>query len=275
MPRYICDGMLDPLDVAGVECVWYDLNDRLEVDGPTSGEIGDWLLYVNYFGVCNANVAELMRVFSPDHLVLDYAQSFFEPPQEAVLATIYSPRKFFGVPDGGLMTSRIPISTPQTQDTSSFGRMANLVRRLGESPEAGYADYQRSEASLKDCEPKRMSKLTERILSSINFEETFKKRRKNFFYLHKALGEANEFSIDTAGITAPLCYPFMTSDTRLRGKLIKNRIFVATYWRDALSRVREEWAVRMIGDLLPLPIDQRYGEKEMEKVASLVLGKDA
>jgi len=54
---------------------------------------------------------------------------------------------------------------------------------------------------------------------------------------------------------------------------VKARIFVATYWHDAIDRVSDEWAERMVINLLPLPIDQRYGPHDMERLVSVILGE--
>lgn len=272
IPRFICDAMLAPLVQEGIECIWYDVDDRLAVAESASIGVHDWLLYVNYFGVCDANVAELIRRFAPDQVVLDYSQAFFSPPRMEAVATIYSPRKFFGVPDGGLLASRIPVSLPEEQDRGSFSRVSHLMRRLGDTPEAGYADYRRAEESLTDLEPRRMSRLTERILSSIDFDNASRKRRENFMFLHEMLGGENMFAANIAQYTAPLCYPFMTADAGLRDRLINHRIYVASYWPDSIGRVSHDWAVRMVRNLLPLPIDQRYGRKEMRRLASVILG---
>lgn len=274
MPRFICDSMLAPLDQEQIECVWYDVNNKLAVESGIQLGGDDWLLYVNYFGVCNSNVAELRRRFSPHQLVLDYSQAFFDSPDDSALATIYSPRKFFGVPDGGILVSQIQTSLPTSQDVGSFERTSHLIRRLGDTAESGYADFQRAENSLIECEPKRMSKLTEKILSSVDFESIGRRRRENFLYLHELLGRSNLTSIDRSQVSAPLCYPYMTEDSDLRDRLIKNKVYVATYWPDAVERVAEDWAEKMVVNLLPLPVDQRYGQSDMRRIASIILGDE-
>ena len=275
MPRYCCDAMLAPLEQSGVECVWYDVNEDMVVDASLKIEKKDWLLYVNYFGICTRQAQELIEKFSPDQIVLDYSQAFFSPPHDEVLATIYSPRKFFGVPDGGLIVSKLPVEVPKRQDVDSFQRMSHLLWRLGDSPEAGYADFQRAERSLKDIEPKQMSQLTRRILSSIDYGHASNKRRENLSFLHDRLGGRNILAMDFSCVVAPLCYPFLSTDPGLRERLATNRIFVPTYWPDAVGRVGEEWADKMVRRLLPLPIDHRYGLEEMERIASVILGDDA
>lgn len=273
MPRYICDAMHAPLRMAGIDCVWYDVDERLAVDDRVKIETGDWLLYVNYFGLCEQNVATLMRRFPPSQIVLDYSQAFFSASGDEALATIYSPRKFFGVPDGGMLYSRIPLDLPKYQDEESIFRSSHLIKRLADSPESGYADYQKAEENLAECEPKRMSKLTERILASVMFESARKKRRDNFLFLQERLGAKNRFACELSEEEVPLCYPFQTDEPELRARLINNRIFVATYWPDAIGRVGDEWAEKMIKNFLPLPIDQRYGLEDMERMVSLIMGK--
>lgn len=270
LPKYICNAMADPLRSAAVECVWYDVDDRL--CWPTDLAVGtnDWLLYVDYFGVCSDQVATLLQRFAPDQIILDYSQSFYMPAAD-VLATIYSPRKFFGVPDGGMIHSRFPIPAPKIRDTGSIERTSHLIRRLAEPPESGYADYQRAEASLSEYEPKSMSALTERILCSIDFDQVARKRRENFRLLHQILGEHNLFPLAKTDYLAPLCYPFRSRDPDLRNRLIRNRIFVPTYWPDAISRLPPRQVDSLVRCLLPLPIDQRYGSAEMERIAATIL----
>ncbi|MBU1215147.1 MAG: hypothetical protein KKF58_00185 [Gammaproteobacteria bacterium] len=270
LPKYICDAMLMPLQTAKIECIWYELDSKLAVSGEVQLGAGDLLVYVNYFGLHNKNVGDLLKRFPPQQIVLDYSQSFFEPPAEAALATLYSPRKFFGVPDGGLLVSKLAGTPISKQDAGSLGRSAHLLKRLAGSPEDGYADYQHAEEGLSDSEPKRMSKLTERILGAVDFDGARNARHENFMYLHRELGSINPFEIDVAAAAAPLCYPFMTNDPTLRQRMIANRIFVPTYWADALARVGDKWANRMVKNLLPLPVDQRYDRKDMQRIVAII-----
>jgi hypothetical protein len=143
-----------------------------------------------------------------------------------------------------------------------------LLKRLAGSPEQGYADYQFAEKSLENCEPRGMSKLTERILMSIDYEKVKTRRYENFFFLHERLGNNNLFELDEASIDVPLCYPYLVEDPDLRIRLIENRIFIPSYWPDAIaSKVGMH---EITNNLLPLPIDQRYGVPEMEKIVDLV-----
>jgi len=271
MPKYICNAMLAPLENVGIELAWYDLTDELEVDPSVRIDPDDWLLYVNYFGVSGKKVERLLQRFKPSQIILDYSQSFFSPPHKQALATIYSPRKFFGVPDGGLLHSQIPIAQPSTTDTSSFDRMEHMLRRLGGTPESGYAAYQKAEDGMVDMEPKRMSRLSERILFSVDFESARKRRLENFQMLRDRLrDDGGGLLTGMAVADVPLCYPYRSKKVLLREHLISKRIFVGVYWSDALNRLGLGQADKLVRNMLPLPIDQRYGVEEMERIIEAV-----
>ncbi|HJV74821.1 MAG TPA: hypothetical protein VJ654_11410, partial [Noviherbaspirillum sp.] len=58
----------------------------------------------------------------------------------------------------------------------------------------------------------------------------------------------------------------------LREYLIKKRIFVPTYWKDVLELVSpSDLETHLVQELIPLPCDQRYGEKEMNRVVATCL----
>ena len=271
IPKYVCDAVLSSLLDEGIEYGWYELDNTLNVPESLVLQKGDWLLYVNYYGICQAQVESLLERYNPSQLILDFSQAFYDVPKAHVLATIYSPRKFFGVPDGGVLVTSADVPLPEIKDTYSQRRVSHLLTRLCDEPENGYAEYLNAENSLQDTTPLQMSELTDRILKSVNYQKIKEKRMQNFFYLHKRLGHKNRLTINDANLVAPLCYPFLSQSSGLRERLIKNRIFIPTYWPEVTQRVAEEWIEKMVKGLLPLPIDQRYGDKEMETMATLIL----
>lgn len=271
IPKYICDAILSPLTEEQIEYEWYELNDSLDVSDSVVLGDNEWLLYANYFGICQTQVDRLLQKYSADQLVFDFSQAFFDPPRTEALATIYSPRKFFGVPDGGMLYSKIAVKQPTVQDTGSLSRVSHLLKRLYEKPESGYSDYLLAEQSLEDSKPMLMSGLTQRLITSIDYEVVKQKRMENFSFLHEQLKSINLLSIHAKNQLAPLCYPLITHDSSLRDMLIKNRVFIPRYWHDAITRLSPEISERMVECLLPLPIDQRYGQVDMERMVALIL----
>ena len=271
MPHYLCDSMLAPLAIAGVECVFYSMDAGFNLIDEIDLRPSDWLLYVNYFGVCRKPIDRLRARHAASQLVLDHSQALYAAPG-ACLATIYSPRKFFGVPDGGLLVTALPVGKPQARDQGSLARARSGLRRLAQTAEAGYAAYQEAEASLEQCEPLQMSQLSQRILHSVDTEAARVRRNSNFAFLHQQLGGFNGLKIDLDSVDGPLCYPLLADTAGLRAHLIRERIFVATYWPEVASRVGAvshelEW----VRHLLPLPCDQRYGLAQMQRIAQTCL----
>lgn len=266
MPRYICDSMLAPLEKARIEYDFYCISDDFQIKGDLRLAKNEWLFYVNYFGICANQQKQIMDMFDPCQIVFDHSQAFFSKPLDC-LATLYSPRKFFGIPDGGLLITEVPIDAPLEIDEGSFQRTTHLLKRLAGPPEPGYADYQASEETLEDFLPKRISSLTERLLQSIDMDTVRSRRNENFSLMHRELGSNNGLNFDLNTIDGPLCYPFLGKSTSLRYSLLQERVFVATYWPDVIVRASENSTERkFIKHLLPLPCDQRYRKNDLIKI---------
>ena len=65
----------------------------------------------------------------------------------------------------------------------------------------------------------------------------------------------------------------LTSDADdARSRLARRKIYVPTLWPNVLEECAEETVARRYAEeILPLPIDQRYDEKDMRALAEAVL----
>ena len=154
----------------------------------------------------------------------------------------------------------------------SFDRCSHLLKRIDLGLSDGYVDFKEISRQLVGQPVKRMSELTRRLLLSIDFEEVKNRRRKNFEYLHEHLKDTNLFEVPSMDTFAcPMVYPYLVDDATLRQRLISNNVFVATYWPHVIEWVKEGELERELAEkLLPLPIDQRYGESEMQVICEIV-----
>jgi len=270
MPYYICDSMVSPVLAAGKELAFYRIDQRFFIEDRLNLAEGDLLLYVNYFGVCDRNVLELLCTYDPKRVVIDCSQAFYSGPFNC-LATIYSPRKFFGVPDGGLLMTAVSIPEPLQIDEGSCQRATHLIKRLSFDAEAGYGDYQAAELTLSDVAPKRISQLTSRLLRSIDYDAVRARRKRNFSALHHALGSTNRLSVDLDVINGPMAYPYLPAEGALRQQLISHRVFIATYWTEVLERVPQEGhEAKLVSNLCALPCDQRLSADAVARIINLV-----
>lgn len=272
MPRYICDSMLSPLYKADIEICFYGINKDFSIKENVVLKSKDLLLYVNYFGVCEKVQDELLLKYNSEQLVFDHSQAFFTPPKKC-LATIYSPRKFFGVPDGGLLFTKAKIEIPENQDETSYNRSLHLLKRFADSPESGYSDFQFSEDSLKQFELLRMSKLTEKLLNTVDYLEVKELRNKNFTYLHEKLNTLNKLKNDFKVTYCAMGYPFLTENSEIRNRLLKKRIFVPSYWPEVRHRTGvNNVELNYLDNLLLIPCDHRYKNEDLNKILECIVG---
>lgn len=268
LPYYSCEVLLEPFRKLGVDYTFYHIDEHLEIAAPMALGDGDALLYINYYGLkhdyCEALVARYGK-----QLIVDDTQSFYALPIDGI-DTFYSCRKFFGVADGAYLYCDQPLDMELEQD-QSWQRMDYLLKRADISAEAAYADFRAQSERLKDNPIKRMSHLTHLIMASIGYEQVAMRRRENYRLLDEALNGINRISLPLADDTVPMVYPFLTDDGGLRLRLIENKIFVAQFWPNVLG-----WCEKGCTDhqltkqLLPLPIDQRYGAEEMFFICKLI-----
>ena len=120
-----------------------------------------------------------------ENLIVDNSQAFFSMPEK--YPTFYSPRKFFGVPDGAYLYTEKLLDEDLERDTS-YNYCSHLLKRFDLGSQRGYEDYKNVEESFSNRPLKIMSKLTESILSSINYEKVKSIRKQNFHHIHKQLG---------------------------------------------------------------------------------------
>lgn len=265
IPYYTCEVMLEPIKKMGINYEFYHINELLEpVSFPKLGR-EEAFLYTNYFGLKQGCVKHLAKQYG-DHLIIDNAQAFFAESIEGI-DTFYSARKFFGVADGAYLYIDQKLEMELEQDVSC-NRMLHLLKRIDVGAEAGYLDFRNNEDSLCNLGIKRMSKLTEAILRGIDYASVRRKRRENYAFFENALKNSNLIHLELDAETVPMVYLYLTDDKSLRQRLIENNVFVATYWpnvreRDDKMGVSER---DFAGRLIPLPIDQRYGNDEMNRI---------
>ena len=269
MPWYNCETMLEPPAMAGVPVQHYRIDAQLDIaDDFTLGE-NEWLVWVNYFGVCDAKLDRVFERFGRGRVVVDNSQALFSPPRDC-LATLYSPRKFFGIPDGGYLITEYDVPEPEEQDTESIARFEPLLVRIDRGPEAGYEGIRAARATLRGQRPKRMSPLTRHLLAHIDYPSTIERRNRNYARYHSLLGDDNALPVPAAPAQAPLCYPFWNHRSDLHAALAAKRIFVARYWPNirGASGTPEDLEYRLSTECLALPCDQRYGDEAIERVVA-------
>ena len=268
IPYYTCEAILEPFHKLGVGYEFYHINRQFEIEDDIVLNDKESILYTNYFGLKQKYIENLVQRYNTS-LIVDNTQAFFAD-HILGLDTFYTCRKFFGVPDGAYLYCDALLDDFYEQD-QSFGRMDHLLKRIDLTAEEGYADFRRIDDGLGQQPIRRMSKLTQRIMLSVDYGAVASKRRDNYNLLHSALGFTNCASFPLGDEEVPMVYPYLSANESLRGHLIKNRIYVALYWPNISQWISADALESNLSiQMIPLPIDQRYGKDDMNYIINVI-----
>ncbi len=267
IPYFTCEVILEPMQRLNIPYQFYAINERLEPIfdfqiGPT-----ECFLYTNYFGLKQKAVKKISQII--DNLINDNAQAFFSEPMPET-DTFYSCRKFFGVPDGAYLQVNTPARLRLENDISA-DRFSHLLKSIDHGIEYGYADFIENESNLINNELKTMSRLTQAMLSGVDYEAAKHKRIENFNFLHKNLSSVNEFEFEFPDSTPAMLYPLLISKKGVKEKLIERKVFTPTYWPNIF-----EWTTadmleyKLARDIVYLPIDHRYDLNDMAYILDVL-----
>lgn len=270
IPYYTCDVVLEPFIKLGIQYEYYHIDINLEIRDCFTLKADEALLYINYYGL-NQRYVEYLAEMIGKRLIVDNTQAFYARPLYGI-DTFYTCRKFFGVADGAYLYCDAVLNEKIDQDYS-YDRMIHLMKRIDLSAEDGYIDFRRVDDGLDNQSIRKMSKLTQRMMKSINYKAIAKKRRENYLILHEALGGENGFDLPLREDAVPMIYPFLYPEQGLREKLIENKVFVARYWPNVLDwTTKDDIEYLFAYQMQPLPVDQRYGVKEMKRIIEIIKG---
>jgi len=269
LPFFTCDAILEPIDRLGIKHEFYHINNSLEIAAEIRLSRGEFLIANNYFGLKDRYIDSLSLIYG-NKLIVDNAQALFAVPQQGTKA-FYSPRKFVGVADGGFAIG-VDSDGIKYQKDNSIEHDSHLFIRLNYGAEAGFMDYQKNEKKLSNNQILSMSLQTEEILSHIDYNDVVKTRRDNYSYISTRLDPFNLLRLpDSWTFNCPMVYPFLYNDQSLRRKLIDNKVFVAKYWPNIYAWTNQDDYERILSDyLIPIPIDQRYGICDMERIIKII-----
>lgn len=270
IPYFTCDVILEPLNKLHIPYSFYKINNHLEICENIELNVGDYILVTNYFGIKDEYIKHIAKLYQ-NKLIVDNAQSYFTPH---ILGTntIYSPRKFVGIPDGGIAYTNNISQIQEIPYSYSYDKFSHLLKRIDLGASEGYTDFKGNSKSLSKQPVLRMSELTKRLLYSIDFDSVRNRRRNNFAFLHAYLKEKNLFDLPSINsFECPMVYPYLTNDMTIRKRLIDNKIFVAKYWPNILEWCNEEsLEYKLTENIIALPIDQRYDKNDMEFILKIL-----
>jgi hypothetical protein len=268
IPHYTCEVMLEPINKLGVAFEYYHIDQNLEPIFPNTDLRNYFILYTNYFGIKQSFIKNLSKRF--ENLIIDNSHAFFHYPAGKA-DTFYSARKFFGVPDGAFLYTDNYITETDIEQDISYNRIIHMIKRIEMGANEAYPEFLKNDKTLYDQPIRRMSKFSQTVLASIDYNKAKTIRERNFLYVHKEMAELNELNIELSDFCGPMFYPFLIKSEKIRKSLIENKIFVPTLWENVINTTkRDDFERYLTKFLFPLPIDQRYDINDMEYIISVI-----
>jgi hypothetical protein len=283
LPSYICGVVIEAAREPGVRIRFYAVDRSLKIsDNDWLAEIqtGDLVIFTDYFGFDTWSLHGAEAKARGARIMEDACQAMlnknFSPHSDYL---IFSPRKFIGIPDGGILVARKNAELPDTDLPRSSAEWllkatkASILRsefdRYG-GERTWFKLFQSTEAN-GPTEPSRMSDLSAAILQIIDWTIIKKRRRRNYEFLLSELGELAIFP-DLPHDVVPLGFPIRVRNRdRVRRLLFNERIYPPVHW-DIAELVPTEFisSHRLANEIMTLPSDQRYGRDDMKRMVSKI-----
>ncbi len=310
LPAYMCDTVFFPFERAGWEIHFYHINKSLMADiGELRiqiAQIKPGLIFIHpYYGIDTCKkIRPLLGEWRKQGICImeDVTQSYYlDGVGRDADYVVGSLRKWYFVPDGGFAAADEYMSDDKLYPNAEFtGKRLELMTEKWEYLH-GYGDAE-EKRRLKDDFLKKnrqmenwldnyegISGLSDEaacILTAENEKSCIKRRNENYRYLRKRLAGKKHFTYvfekdvtegglnaEEAKNAAPLYFPIYASDREaLQSFLTANDIYAPVLWpigkENEAALTQDE---RYIYDhLLALPIDQRYGITEMQRIADVL-----
>ena len=266
LPDFLCSSVPNLCRKAGVAVKTYQVGWGFRPVYNFEIVDGEWLYLVDYYGQLTRGDVDAALDASGECLIIDESQGYYRAPWEGA-DTLYTCRKWFGVADGAFLHTRDGARLGRVLERAkSYDRMGFVLGRFERSASAFFAESKENNARFAEEPMAGMSALTENLLHAIDYEVAKERRLENWAELHEALGTDNRLSLSVPEVS--FMYPYMVADAEgARQAMADEGVFVPTLWpnvpRDSAAGPD---AIDYSRNVLPLPVDQRYGIDDMRAV---------
>ena len=285
LPSYLCDSVLVAVEQMRIPCRFFPVNSRLRCANYTWLEDvrpHDVVVTISYFGFSADEIVVCKAKERGAWVVEDASQALLmDEAATAADFVLFSPRKFVGVPDGGILVSyaahgirEVILSSPPDEwwlqaysacslrrDYEQFGVETDWFRR-----------FQHSEAEAP-CGRFSMTGFSEMLLMrAFDYSDIAARRRTNYQSLLGPLSHLALFP-ELPPKVVPLGFPIRVSNRdAVREALFQESIFPPVHW-SLKGMVPDEFVEshELSREILTLVCDQRYGPAEMDRTAAIVL----
>lgn len=282
MPSFLCDALLK--SIHNIDTRFYEVGSDLQVSREWLDTVqrDELVVLIDYFGF-QFDPTLAMRIRERGSWILEDAS-------QALLSlhvgnysdfVLFSPRKFLGVPDGGILrfNANVDFSGIQLKDPPYDWWLksinATILRRefdLYGGERSWFSLFQEIENNSPNG-PYSMNLLSKILLEhSFDYSCIIEKRIENYKVLNNYLSQFALFP-DLPADVVPLGYPIHLENREyVRKMLFDNNIYPPVHWpiRDIVPQKFVE-SHHLADTILTLICDQRYTPIDMQRIAEIVL----
>lgn len=286
LPSYCCYSMIEPFEKRNIEISFYNVyyEDGLVIDLEIDKNV-DCILWCNYFGF-NMHMPNLEDFINDGGIIIeDITHSFLSDENSNIQShyLVASLRKWTSVLSGGYVASR-----KKNLDTDNFKNPSKIFldeKKLAMTMKADYISrardinkneflriFAKTNEWIRDNYSKvNIDQYSERYLISANYDRYREVRRSNARLLYDELSDCGDiqFLFPLEKMDCPLFVPIILDNrdrNDLRKELIKNHIYCPIHWPKPELNCNSN-----LYDLeLSLVCDQRYGYKDMKRMAEVI-----
>lgn len=284
IPSFLCPTLVTALRSETAVIRYYDVGDGFAaVDSTWQKQVrrGDLLLFIDYFGFPFFRSSVDEAISRGCVVIEDASQALLsEGLGEEAHFLVFSPRKFVGVPDGGILKAlgetafAPPPFDPPPEDWWRDALHASSLRAEFDRS-GGNRDWypvSQSAESRQPLGPFPMSGLTRTLLEcAFDYRDIAERRVANYRLLLDELGDLALFKHLPERVV-PLGFPIRTSNRdEVRDSLFAEEIFPAVHW-PIVNVVPSEFesSHRLATEILTLPSDHRCDSADLRRMAALV-----
>ncbi len=290
LPEYICESVSNCFDSEGV--IYYKIEENFSVNlddlKSKISERTQVIFLMHYFGSVQPEwiLNEIRRIADSEDILIveDTTHSIFSSVHTIGDYQICSIRKWMPIAKGGVLyfdkdvLSLADAFYPKDLDNEKFVGMIlkNLFLKGSLDCNSTYRMiFSEAEKRLDvQGEVFLISDFSNFIASCIDINEIIKKRVANYKKLYNRLKERGIYAaIDMDKDQCPFVFLLRVPERdAFRKYLMDNKIYCAVHWPfDGLKKEDRSFANKLSEELISLPIDQRYGEDEINYMADAVL----
>lgn len=268
LPYFLCESLSEVAQSENVKIIYYHLDKNLMPIDIDETKLNDntYLYFVNYYGLLKDIIPQIISRYK--YVILDNTHDFFNKEKYDADA-IYNYRKYFGVPDGACIVGNgLELSFSYIRG-KSLDKAIEMISRDETGQYFHYPTFLEADKYFRNEELRYMSNFTENYLRAIDYSNAFKARLENYKQLSEMLSKYNQ--LDLSGKELTFMYPLFVSDgEKLRAYLKANNIYSQKLWPNVSFNGASSEEITIADNMVLLPIDQRYSDREMEYIAAVV-----